>query len=138
MFNDGADEIVRKLRGRVRQYAVTNGTLTAQRRKLANSGLDALLDGVFISEQVGAEKPGRAFFDAVFAAVAPCAPEEMLIVGDSLTSDMQGGNNAGIPCCWYAPEGGEAPEGLRLDYIIRDLHEVIEIVDGSGAYAARG
>lgn len=135
VFNDGADAIVRFLRGRVRQYAVTNGTLTAQRRKLARSGLDQLLDGVFISEQVGAEKPGRAFFDAVLAAIPACDPHQILIVGDSLTSDMQGGNNAGILCCWYAPEGGDAPEGLCLDYIIKDLNEVVDIVDGRRTYA---
>ena len=130
VFNDGADALVRELRGRVRQYAVTNGTLTAQRKKLAKSGLDRWLDGAFISEQVGSEKPSPAFFDAVFAAIPPCPRDEALIVGDSLTSDIRGGNNAGILCCWYAPAGGTAPEELKIDYTIRNLNEVERIVDG--------
>ncbi len=130
VFNDGADALLAGLRGRVRQYAVTNGTLRAQQRKLAASGLNGLLDGAFISEQVGAEKPSADFFRAVFAAVGPCRPEETLIVGDSLTSDVQGGKNAGILCCWYAPEGGTAPAELKPDYVIRDLNEVKAIVEG--------
>ena len=73
VFNDNAKELVERLRGKVKQYAVTNGTLVAQRGKLKNSGLDRLLDDVFISDVVGVEKPGKAFFDAVFAsAIAAC------------------------------------------------------------------
>ena len=67
VFNDNADTLVRELRGKVKQYAVTNGTLVAQRGKLKNSGLDRLLDDVFISDVIGVEKPGIGFFDAVFA-----------------------------------------------------------------------
>ena len=66
VFEHGAYEAVASLKGVVKQYAVTNGTRTAQRRKLAKSGLDRLLDGVFISEEIGVEKPGEAFFDYVF------------------------------------------------------------------------
>ena len=68
VFRDDAGSLVARLKGRVRQYAVTNGTRVAQERKLSRSGLDRMLDGVFISEIVGTEKPGAAFFDAVFSA----------------------------------------------------------------------
>ena len=129
VFRDGADALVRELRGRVRQYAATNGNLPVQLRKLEKSGLDRLLDGAFISEQVGAEKPSPRFFDAVFARLGEVSRDEVLIVGDSLTSDMQGGNNAGIPCCWYNPGNTPAPEGLRLDYIISHLGQVRNILD---------
>lgn len=131
VFRDGALALVEELRGRVGQYAVTNGTRTAQSRKLKNSGLDRLLDGVFISEEVGFEKPDRRFFDRVLDTIGPCAPREVLIVGDSLTSDMQGGNNAGILCCWYDPEGRPLPEDLRIDYHIRHLGQVREILAGA-------
>lgn len=124
VFRDGADALVRSLSGRVRQYAVTNGTLVAQQRKLARSGLDLILDGVFISDQIGAEKPAPAFFDAVFAAIGPWKRGEVMIIGDSLTSDIQGGNNAGILCCWYNPQGLPRPEHLRVDYDIRSLQQV--------------
>ncbi len=90
MFRDDAGSLVARLKGRVRQYAVTNGTRVAQERKLSRSGLDRMLDGVFISEIVGTEKPGAAFFDAVFSQIGPCCRDEVMIVGDSLTSDMQG------------------------------------------------
>ena len=132
VFNDNADALVRELRAAVKQYAVTNGTLVAQRGKLKNSGLDQLLDGVFISDVVGVEKPGKAFFDAVFAAIGPYESDEVLIVGDSLTSDIQGGNNAGILCGWYNPGGAPVPEGLRVDYDIRDLNAVKLILELEG------
>lgn len=122
--NPGGLETVRALRGRVRQYAVTNGTLTAQRRKLSASGLDELLDGRFISDEIGIEKPNPGFFDAVWAAIGAYEKDEVLIVGDSLTSDMQGGNNAGILCCWFNPAGAARPEQLRIDYEITALSQV--------------
>ncbi len=131
-FCDGADEVVKRLKGKVRQYAVTNGTLTAQSRKLASSGLDKLLDGVFISDVIGVEKPNIGFFEYVFENIDDSIKkEEIMIVGDSLTSDMLGGNNAGIRCCWYNPECKikALPEGMRgevrVDFEIRDLREVL-------------
>lgn len=130
-FHDDGYKLVQQLKGRVRQYAVTNGTKVAQQRKLRNSGLDVLLDGVFISEDIGAEKPDIAFFHPVWETIGPYAPDEVLIVGDSLTSDMQGGNNAGIRCCWYNPKGVPAPEHLKIDYNIRDLREILTILEQS-------
>ncbi|MBR2934281.1 MAG: YjjG family noncanonical pyrimidine nucleotidase [Oscillospiraceae bacterium] len=132
VFNDNGKELVQRLRGKVKQYAVTNGTLVAQRGKLKNSGLDLLLDGVFISDVVGVEKPGKGFFDAVFAAIGDYEKDEVLIVGDSLTSDIQGGNNAGILCGWYNPGGQPVPDGLRVDYDIRDLNAVEIILELEG------
>lgn len=124
VFNDDAYALVQRLSGRVKQYAVTNGTRIAQERKLRASGLAELLDGVFISEVVGAEKPNPAFFDTVFAAIGPYEKDEILIVGDSLTSDMHGGNNAGVRCCWYNPDNLPGDANLRIDHEIRDLREV--------------
>ncbi len=100
-FNDNGLELVTRLKGKVKQYAVTNGTLVAQTRKLELSGLKNILDGVFISDVIGVEKPNIEFFQYVWKHIGNYKKEEVLIVGDSLTSDMQGGNNAGILCCWY-------------------------------------
>ena len=122
---DDSVALVTSLRGRVRQYVVSNGTVQAQTAKLRRSGLDRLMDGVFLSERIGAEKPDIAFFDAVFAAIGPVEKEEVLIVGDSLTSDIQGGRNAGIQTCWYAPAGGESP---LPHHTIRDLHQVLALL----------
>ena len=127
-FRDDAGSLVARLKGRVRQYAVTNGTRVAQERELSRSGLDRMLDGVFISEIVGTEKPGAAFFDAVFSQIGPCCRDEVMIVGDSLTSDMAGGCGAGIPCCWYDPKGLPVPEDLPIRHTIRNLNEIPSIL----------
>ena len=91
-FCDHSYELMMSLKGRVKQYAVTNGTKTAQDRKLSKSGLLDVLDGVFISEVVGCEKPGIKFFEHVWEQIGEYDKKEILIVGDSLTSDIQGGN----------------------------------------------
>lgn len=128
VFYDHALETVQELKGKVLQCAVTNGTKVAQDRKLKNSGLDKEFDYIFISEDVGLEKPSRGFFDAVFAAIGTYAPEEVLIVGDSLTSDIQGGVNAGIKTCWFNPKGVQNTSALKPDYEIQDIGEVLNIV----------
>ena len=128
-FHDNAYEIVKALKGRFKQYGVTNGTAVAQNRKLEKSGLGALFDGVFISDEIGFEKPSRSFFDLVFRTIGDYDKEEIMIIGDSLTSDIKGGNNAGILCCWYNPSGHENNLGLRIDYEISDLNSVLNILD---------
>ena len=128
VFRDDAFQLVSDLTGQVKQYAVTNGTVTAQRRKLKNSGLGLLLDGVFISEEVGSEKPSPAYFDRVLSDLPPFDKREILIVGDSLTSDMTGGCQAGLRCCWYDPAWRAIPEHLRIEFHIRDLNEVRKIL----------
>lgn len=125
--NDNSLELVRSLKGKIKQYAVTNGSFTAQERKLRLSGLDRLLDGIFISDVVGYEKPSPLFFDSVFDQI-PEGREEAIIVGDSLTSDILGGNKAGIACCWYDPENKPAPAELRIDYTITDLNQIKDII----------
>ena len=127
-FHENGLETVQALMGKVKQYAVTNGTRIAQERKLRVSCLADLLDGVFISEEVGIEKPGIGFFQRVFGQIGPYAPGEVMIVGDSLTSDIQGGNNAGILCCWFNPQGKPTPDSLRIDYTISDLSQILDII----------
>ena len=128
---DDSFALVASLRGRVKQYAVTNGTKVAQDIKLDRSGLAELLDGIFISEVVGAEKPDPAFFAPVFQAMGPVDKSRVLMVGDSLTSDMQGANNVGIPCCWYDPKDKPLPDHLRIDFHISHLSQVVEILNGT-------
>ena len=115
---DNSLEIVRKLQGKVRQYVVSNGTIIAQNKKLRLSGLGALMDGIFLSEELGVEKPNIEFFEKTFSSIGQVDPRETIIIGDSLSSDIRGGNNAGILTCWYNPSGKEAPENLRIDYEI--------------------
>ena len=128
VYCDGSYELVASLRGRLRQYAVSNGTVVAQTKKLAASGFDRLLDGVFLSEELGYEKPAPEFFDAVFAGIGPADRRRTLIIGDSLTSDIAGGVRAGIRSCWYNPGGAPHRGEARADYEIRDLNEILGII----------
>lgn len=133
-FNDDAYALVKDLKGHVKQYAVTNGTRIAQERKLKLSGLEKILDGVFISEVLGVDKPNPAFFEKVWGKIGTYDPETVAIVGDSLTSDMQGGNYAGIQCWWYNPYQKKAEIQLRIDYELHNLQELrtmLGITEGS-------
>ncbi len=127
-FCDNGLETVMTLKGKVRQYAVTNGTFVAQSRKLSQSGLDKIFDGVFISDKIGFEKPSVEFFDAVQSEIGKFFDDEVMIIGDSLTSDIQGGNNANILCCWYNPTGIENKTSLRIDYEIKDIAEILNTI----------
>lgn len=128
VFRDDSYNIVKSLRGKVKQYVVSNGTITAQTKKLQLSGFGELMDGVFLSEEIGVEKPDILFFEKVFEKIHPEDKSQVMIVGDSLTSDIQGGNNAGIMTCWYNPEQKPYQGDLRIDHEIRDLHEVYDLI----------
>ena len=128
VYRDDSLEIVKSLYGRVKQYVVSNGTVIAQTKKLERSGLGRWMDGVFLSEELGAEKPSPAFFQKVFAVLPDLSPADMLIVGDSLTSDMKGGLQAGIPTCWYNPNRLPRPADMAIDHEIQDLHEIFELL----------
>ena len=128
VYCDGSDKLVASLRGKVRQYAVSNGTVAAQTRKLARSGFDSLMDGIFLSERIGWEKPAKEFFDAVFREIGEERRAGSIIVGDSLTSDIAGANRAGIKSCWYNPRGAENNTAARPDYEIRSLEVVLKII----------
>lgn len=128
VFRDDSYNIVKSLRGKVKQYVVSNGTIAAQTKKLRLSGFGDLMDGVFLSEDLGVEKPDILFFEKVFEKIHPEDKSQVMIVGDSLTSDIQGGNNAGIMTCWYNPEQKPYQGDLRIDHEIRDLHEVYELI----------
>lgn len=129
VYHDDSLEIIKSLQGRVRQYVVSNGTVEAQSKKLRLSGLSERVDGIFLSEHIGVEKPNIEFFDKVLEEIKPADRSSILIVGDSLTSDIQGGNNAGIVTCWYNPLGDKAPDKYRIDYEISDLHQIYEIIE---------
>ena len=86
------------------------------------------MDGIFLSEELGVEKPNIEFFEKTFSSIGQVDPRETIIIGDSLSSDIRGGNNAGILTCWYNPSGKEAPENFRIDYEIGDLHQVFDLL----------
>ena len=132
-YMDNSLELVKGLKGKVIQCAASNGTKVAQDKKLRKSGFDQLMDEIFISEELGYEKPSAAFFESAYSRLqkdfGTVKKEEILMVGDSLTSDMRGANNFGIPCCWYNPSGKGDPKDLWIDWRIKDLWEVPEILE---------
>ncbi len=126
---DGAEDICRYLKERgYGLYVVTNGTSTTQYKRLALSGLDAYMDGIFVSEDAGSQKPQKEYFDYCFARIPQADPSRMLLVGDSLTSDIKGGINAGVSTCWYNPAGLPEREDIRPDRQIRRLEELKELL----------
>ncbi len=130
-FCDNAFETINYLKGKYKQYAVTNGTYIAQKRKLTQSGLIDIFDDVFISDKIGFEKPNIEFFNAVQQKIGKFNKDEVMIIGDSLSSDMQGGNNAGILCCWYNPHNAENKNNIKIDYEIKDISEITHILENN-------
>ncbi|MFI3177062.1 MAG: YjjG family noncanonical pyrimidine nucleotidase [Eubacteriales bacterium] len=126
---EGAYELCLDAKSLVQQYVITNGTRIAQEIKLRQTGLDQVLDGIFISDDVGYQKPDIRFFQHVELHIPNFKKEEALVIGDSLTSDMQGANGAGIDCCWFNPQGKVREEhGIVIHYEIQSLEEVRHII----------
>lgn len=128
VFNDDAIDIIKHQKKTCKIIIVTNGTEVVQEKKLERSGLNDIADNVFISEVVGFEKPNIKFFEKVILEVGIKDLKEALIIGDSLTSDIQGGHNIGIDTCWYNPKNEENTTLLNPTYTIRNLHELENII----------
>ncbi len=128
-FMPGAEELLRSLQGEHRVFLVSNGIASVQDARLKSARIEDCFEGVFISERVGFEKPSRAFFEKCFAAIPGFAPERALIVGDSLTSDIRGGINAGIKSCWFNPRGLPGRPDIVPDYEIRALSELPALIE---------
>ena len=125
-FMPHCKELLQALHGKYLVVVVTNGDTYAQQRRLARSGLLPYFDGVFISEQLNCKKPEKQFYDRVFSIIGERYRSRSIMVGDSLTSDMQGGRNAGIPTCLYGRRG---TQDSRCDFVIEDLLELPPLLD---------
>ena len=110
------------------QCVITNGTKIAQTKKLNRSKLIDVFDYIFISEDVGCEKPNQQFMSEVMKKINHYNKDEMIIIGDSLTSDILLGNNTSIETIYYNPEGKPNNKNIHYDYEIKDLRDVIKIV----------
>lgn len=128
-FLPGAKEALDALRDRYRMFLLSNGNAKVQDGRLASAGILPYFENVFISERVGADKPSKEFFDRCTAQIPGYAPEKALMVGDSLTSDILGGKNAGIPTCWMNPARKTAGN-IHPDYEIGSLSELPGLLEG--------
>ncbi len=132
---EGALELCRALYGKARLYIVTNGVKFIQEGRYAISGLGAYMDGIFISEAVGAEKPSPAYFAYVAEHIPDFDPSRTLMVGDSLTSDIKGGVGYGLDTCWYNPKGLAPTAELagRITYTVSTHAELLCLIEGGKA-----
>lgn len=128
-YRDNSYTLIQELHPLYQQYIVTNGPVNTQYRKLKNAKLLPYFDKIFISDEIGAEKPAPAFFDYVFQHTASHDKQDFLIIGDSLTSDIKGGIQAGIRTCWYNPANLPVPEHMKPTYVISDLQMLKDILE---------
>lgn len=126
-FLPGAEEAVKSLHEKYRLFLASNGTARVQQGRLTSAGLYPYFEKVFISQEIGFNKPSREYFDACFARIPGFEPGKAIMVGDSLTSDILGGINAGLTTVWVNPEG--KPWGsIRPDYEIKALSQLEELL----------
>lgn len=123
-FMPGAPELLGELYRKYRLYIVSNGTAKVQEGRIGSSGIAKYMDGIFISQILGANKPDKQFFDICFAEIPDFSLSETVIIGDSLSSDIKGGINAGITTVWFNPKRIENDNDIKPDYTIKELSEV--------------
>lgn len=121
--------LCKMLQPKCRQFIVTNGTSETQRKKISLSGFKDCMEACFISEEIGYDKPDTAFFTHVFAQIKDFDPKKALIIGDTLTSDIKGGIDAGIATCYFNAGRKPVPEAFKPDYEIDHLWDILRILD---------
>lgn len=127
-FMPSAPELLEALYGSYRLYLVSNGTAMVQDCRLRDSGIAHYFQDIFISERIGADKPKKEFFDRCFARIPGFDRAQAMIIGDSLTSDIRGGNNAGIQTCWFNPKHKPRRPDIHVDYEIDTLMELPQLL----------
>ena len=125
----GAEEAVKSLSKKYRLFVASNGNAKVQGPRMEKSGLHAYIEQTFVSEALGENKPSKAYFDICFSRIDGFDPAQAIMVGDSLTSDIQGGINAGIRTCWFNPAGKPNQTAIRPDYEIRALSELEALLE---------
>ena len=128
-FLPGAEEAVDTLHKKYRLFLVSNGTASVQKGRMTSANLYRFFEKVFVSQEIGHNKPAKAYFDACFAQIPDFDPAKAVIVGDSLSSDIQGGINAGIKTCWVNPSHAAPQNGIVPDYEIEALHQLPALLE---------
>ena len=124
---DGAFDFVRTLKKHCKVYIATNGLTIAQQGRYKHSGLSTITDGIFISEIMGIRKPAKAYFDYIFNELNITDTQSVIMIGDSLSSDMQGGRNAEITTCLYNPQRN-ITENPLCDFIAYTYDEILKVI----------
>ena len=127
-FLPGAEETVDRLHKKYRLFLASNGTAVVQKGRMTSANLYRFFEKVFVSQEIGHNKPSKAYFDACFAQIPGFDPERAIMVGDSLSSDIRGGINAGIKTVWVNPEHKNSGE-TRPDYEIEYLSQLEALLE---------
>lgn len=126
----GAEETVKQvLFGKYRLFLASNGTARVQHSRLTSADLYPYFEKIFVSEDIGFNKPSREYFDGCFRQIPDFDPARALMVGDSLTSDILGGINADLRTCWVNPRGNKAPDHIQPDYVIGSITELPALLE---------
>ena len=128
-FLPGAEEAVETLSKKYRLFLASNGTASVQKGRMTSANLYRFFETVFVSQEIGHNKPSRAYFDACFARIPGFDPQKAIMVGDSLTSDIRGGIQAGIATCWVNPTHAPHPEDICPDYEIESLDQLDALLE---------
>jgi 2-haloacid dehalogenase len=125
---DGAKELLDNLAGAYRLALLTNGFSQVQNSRIAKTRTGEYFDTIVISEEVGCQKPQKEIFDLLLERLHHVDRTDVLMIGDSLSSDIRGGNNAGIDTCWYNPEHSPANTDIRPTYEMHDLGALTDLL----------
>lgn len=125
---DGSKELLEYLKSKYSVYAVTNGFVNLQRRRLELCGFDKYFDGLFISEEIGADKPSKQFFDAVFKSLSFPEKESVILIGDSLSADISGGNAYGIKTVLFRAKPAKTESDIKPTFTVGSLGEIKNII----------
>ncbi len=127
-FLPGAEEAVDALSKKYRLFLASNGTASVQKGRMTSANLYRFFETVFVSQEIGHNKPSKAYFDACFASIPGFDREKAIMVGDSLSSDIKGGINAGMKTVWVNP--GHLPCGeIRPDYEIESISQLEALLE---------
>ena len=124
---DESEEAVRELSGFYDIYIITNGLKAVQRGRFSLTTLQQYIKGIFISDEMGVQKPSKEYFASVTESIEEKDAEKILVVGDSLTSDMQGGRNAGLHTCLFDPKDRVTMPNTLCDFKIHSLRELLSL-----------
>ncbi len=125
---DGATELLQYLSGRYIVCIASNSTREQQMHRLALAGMLPYIQHFFVSEDIGASKPDARFFRRCLEQLGDLSPDEVFLIGDSLTADIQGGTACGISTCWYNHRHQKLPTGFSPDFIVDSLRDIPHIL----------
>lgn len=126
ILEPGAFEVIRDLSNRFKLYAASNAILTMQQSRLKLANLSSFFTDLYVSEEIGYDKPDRRFFEECLRR-SGLESSEVLFIGDSLEADIQGAYNCHIPTCWYNSRKREDVSGIKIDYTIESLLQLKEL-----------